>query len=82
MSNFTKNEAIPLSNGTYNAFSFTSSCSSFSLAEENSDSEFKSEIEAIEASYHAQLQELHRWKLSHLDLIRKRWMAKKKMSVH
>ncbi|XP_028779837.1 probable serine/threonine-protein kinase WNK10 isoform X2 [Neltuma alba] len=82
INNFTKNETIPPFNGTCNAFSLTSSCSSLSLAEENADSELKLEIDAIEAFYREQLQELSRRKLVHLDLIRKRWMAKKKLAVH
>ncbi|XP_054783535.1 probable serine/threonine-protein kinase WNK6 isoform X2 [Prosopis cineraria] len=82
INNFTKNETIPPFDGTCHAFSLTSSCSSLSLAEENAESELKLEIDAIEAFYHEQFQELSRRKLAHLDHIKKRWMAKKKLAVH
>ncbi|KAI9093966.1 hypothetical protein K1719_026964 [Acacia pycnantha] len=81
MNNFTEIETDPPFNGTYNVLSLTSNCS-FSLAEEDANPELKLEIEAIEAFYREQFEELSKRKKAHLNLIRKGWMTKKKLDVH
>ncbi|KAE9615352.1 hypothetical protein Lal_00048098 [Lupinus albus] len=68
--------------GASYAVSLTSSCSYMSLTEEDIDLELKLEIEAIESHYQRWIDELTRMKLDALEAAKRRWMAKKKVTVH
>lgn len=68
--------------GISNVMSLTSSCSSLSLADKEMDVELKLEIDAIEAQYQHWFQELSRMREETLEVTRKKWAEKKKLSVH
>ncbi|KAF8379761.1 hypothetical protein HHK36_029210 [Tetracentron sinense] len=82
-SEFAKNSKmsfIDLS-GIPNVLSLPSICSSVSLADKDQDMELQLELNEIESHYHQWFKELVRLKDEALEGARKRWIAKKKLSV-
>lgn len=74
---------------TCNDTSFSNSCgsstccgSSLSLPEKDQDVELKLELDAIEAQYQQWFHELSKMREEALETTRKRWMTKKKLTVH
>ncbi|XP_058189785.1 serine/threonine-protein kinase WNK8-like [Rhododendron vialii] len=74
---------------TCNDTSFSNSCSSstccgssLSLPEKDQDVELKLELDAIEAQYQQWFQELSKMREEALETTKKRWMTKKKLTVH
>lgn len=67
--------------GISNVMSLTSSCSSLSFAEKGMDLELKLDLDAIEAQYRHWFLELSRMRDEALEATKKRWIAKKKLSI-
>ncbi|KAE9445760.1 hypothetical protein C3L33_22346, partial [Rhododendron williamsianum] len=74
---------------TCNDTSFSNSCgsstccgSSLSLPEKDQDVELKLELDAIEAQYQQWFNELSKMREEALETTKKRWMTKKKLTVH
>lgn len=73
---------LPVPSEMSNVVSLTSSCSSLSLAEKDPDDELKLELEAIDAQYQHWFQELSRMREEALEATKRRWIAKKKLTVN
>lgn len=84
MNESTKNSesSFPKLSGVSNVMSLTSNCSSLSLVDKDMDVELKLELDAIVMQYQNWFQELSRMREEALEAAKKRWTAKKKLTVH
>lgn len=73
-------EANARESGMSKTFGLSSRCS-LSLADEDQDSELKLELASIDTQYHQRLIELLRMREEAIENAKRRWMAKKKISV-
>ncbi|KAL3743656.1 hypothetical protein ACJRO7_018857 [Eucalyptus globulus] len=84
MNNFLRNSTSSFADlsGISNVMSLTSSCSSLSFAEKDMDLELKLELDAIEAQYQHWFLELSRMREEALEATKKRWVTKRKLTIH
>ncbi|KAK3435009.1 hypothetical protein EUGRSUZ_D02391 [Eucalyptus grandis] len=84
MNNFLRNSTSSFADlsGISNVMSLTSSCSSLSFAEKDMHLELKLELDAIEAQYQHWFLELSRMREEALEATKKRWVTKRKLTIH